>query len=244
MTNPYPLPRETRETSIIVGDGRSTYGPFGFRIWDTADVVATVDHGSGEFFTETVATAKVGGQVFDSFTVTFFPALASSQRALVQSRRLHERTTDVTRGGTISTSGLEAELSRQGTVLQELRRDNDRNADAVDVESGDRIAALAVEEQARLAGDAVLQAQLDAEATAREENLQLITEQADRASGSAGAAEQYADDSAASAADAAALVLAAEAGFIGFQDGQSYDFGFVIDAMTYFDRDFGNLPSV
>ena len=61
---------------------------------------------------------------------------------------------------------------------------------------------------------------------------------------SATAAEGYANDSAVSASDAAALVLAAEAGFVGFEDDQSYDFGFVDDPVTYFDRDFGELPAV
>ncbi len=41
------------------------------------------------------------------------------------SRRVHERQTEVTRGGAISTDQMEKELSKQGSVLQELRRDAD-----------------------------------------------------------------------------------------------------------------------
>lgn len=75
-----------------------------------------------------------------------------------------------------------------------------------------------------------------AEAAAAAASATASANSADEASG-------YADDSAGSAADASALVLAAEAGFIGFEDGQSYDFGFVSDPVTYFDQDFGELPA-
>lgn len=192
MTNPYPLPRETRQTPIIVGDGRATYGPFAFKIWDTADVAARVDRGSGDLLPEAVTATKVANQIFDSFTVTFAPALTVGQRAIVQSRRLHERTTDVTRGGSISTSGLEGELSRQGTVLQELRRDADGNAAAIIIEGEERAAAIVAEAEARVAGDAALQAQLDADEAARAEILIAATAEADRAEQGADLSEQWA----------------------------------------------------
>lgn len=40
---------------------------------------------------------------------------------------------------------------------------------------------------------------------------------------------------------AQALVQAATAGFSGFDDGQTYDFGSVADSVTYFDQDWGSL---
>ncbi|WP_024349629.1 hypothetical protein [Aurantimonas coralicida] len=126
MTNPYPLPRETRETSTIVGDGRSNYGPLNFPIWDVLDVVAFVSRADGDFTFEAVTAEKVSGQPFDYFTVTFAPALENGDLAYVQAKRVHERSTDVIRGGALSGAGLEAELSKQATVLQELRRDIDR----------------------------------------------------------------------------------------------------------------------
>lgn len=126
MTNPYPLPREIRETDIIVGDGRATYGPFAFKIWDTVDVTVWVSRQNGDWAIESVTVVKVAAQPFDDFNATFAIALAAGDRAIVQSKRLHERLTSVTSGGAISSAALEAELSRQGTVIQELRRDINR----------------------------------------------------------------------------------------------------------------------
>ncbi|MDE0921518.1 hypothetical protein [Aurantimonas coralicida] len=126
MTNPYPLPRETRETSVISGDGRATYGPLNFKIWDGVDVVAFVSREAGGFAFEAVTVEKTSAQPLDDFSVTFTPALQAGDLAFVQAKRVHERLTDVIRGGALSGAALEAELSRQGTVLQELRRDLDR----------------------------------------------------------------------------------------------------------------------
>ncbi|RIY03268.1 hypothetical protein D3218_00385 [Aureimonas flava] len=126
MTNPYPLPRETRESAPFAGDGRATYGPFDFRIWDVDDVVAEVSRGYAEYTLEAVRATKVANQPFDDFSVTFDPPLGGEDVAIVSSRRLQERLGDVTRGQSISSAALERELSIVGTVLQELRRDLDK----------------------------------------------------------------------------------------------------------------------
>ncbi|KTQ97768.1 hypothetical protein NS226_03765 [Aureimonas ureilytica] len=136
MSNPYPLSRQKRQTDAFRGDGRATYGPFAFRIWDAVDVVATVKRsGASEFKAETVTAQKTGGEPFDTFTVSFSPALGVGDVAVVKSQRLQERLSDVTRGGTISGAALERELSVIGTVLQELRRDV--SGGAVTIGSGD-----------------------------------------------------------------------------------------------------------
>lgn len=140
MTNPYPLPRETRESDSIDGDGSATYGPFGFRIWDTEDVVALVSRDGATAAEEAVTVTKTAGDIFDTFTVTFSPALAATDSAVVLSRRLHERSTDVVAGGSVNGNALEGELSRQGTVLQELRRDSDRTAASLLAEVATRLA--------------------------------------------------------------------------------------------------------
>ncbi|WP_156419251.1 hypothetical protein [Aureimonas sp. AU12] len=61
--------------------------------------------------------------------------------AIVQSRRLQERSTDVTRGGAISGVALEREFSVIGTVLQELRRDIN-NFDGLGVGGGAGIVTI------------------------------------------------------------------------------------------------------
>ncbi len=53
--------------------------------------------------------------------------------------------------------------------------------------------------------------------------------------------EQYALQSGEYAAQAQALVTAAEAGFTGFPSTAAYDFGFIADATTYFDQDWGGI---
>lgn len=142
MTNPYPLPRQTRETGTIEGDGRATYGPFDFRVWDAADVVARVLRlGEVGYALEPIFAEKVGGQPFDHFTVRFATPLEAGDVAIVQSRRLQERSTDVTRGGAISGVALEREFSVIGTVLQELRRDIN-NFDGLGVRGGGGIMTI------------------------------------------------------------------------------------------------------
>ncbi|NDV87035.1 hypothetical protein GTW51_10010 [Aurantimonas aggregata] len=156
MTNPYPLPRSFRASPPIAGDGNATYGPFAFKIWDPADIIAEVDRGTGNFALEPVTVAKLAGLLFDDFTVRFSPALTFGQRAVVISRRLHERSTDVTRGGSVSTNGLEGELSRQGTVLQELRRDSNQLDVDLSGERLERISADSLEATLRALGDSFL----------------------------------------------------------------------------------------
>lgn len=155
MTNPFPLPRQTRETEVIVGDGRATYGPFAFRIWDAADATAVVSRQNGEFLPAAILAAKTTAERFAFFTVTFTPPLVLGDRAIVRSTRLHERLGDVTRGGSITGAELERELSTQGTILQELRRDETRNEFEVMRERTDRIEAIAGERSQRIEADRV-----------------------------------------------------------------------------------------
>jgi hypothetical protein len=45
------------------------------------------------------------------------------------------------------------------------------------------------------------------------------------------------------ASQAQSLVTQAAAGFTGFEQGQAYDFGYVTDATTYFDQDWGSIAA-
>ena len=87
MTAPYPLPRSTRETDVIAGDTRATYGPFSFSIWSPIDVVALVDRGEG-WTQEAVVVTKTTGEPFSPFTVTFSPELKTGENAVIRSARL------------------------------------------------------------------------------------------------------------------------------------------------------------
>lgn len=129
MTNPYPLPRETRETQVLVGDGvSSTFGPFSWKIFDIEDVkVLTKASGQSSWSETAVVVSKTTADAFAFFTVTFPAVLAITTEYIVLGSRLHERSTDLTKGGSISTNELEKEMSKQGVVLDELRRDADRS---------------------------------------------------------------------------------------------------------------------
>lgn len=121
---PFPLPRQIRETDIMAGDGSATYGPFGFKIFDETDIIALIRRdGENVFTAASITVTKVSGLPFDDFKVTFASALAPQDSYVIRSSRLHERQIAITRGGAISGKELEKELSKQGTVLQELQRD-------------------------------------------------------------------------------------------------------------------------
>ncbi|MCF6368347.1 hypothetical protein [Rhizobium halophilum] len=125
MTNPYPLPRSIRQTEILVGDGGSTYGPFaGFQIFDVADVeVWTKPQGADRFSLVAAIVAKVSDLPFDFFTINVPGGLPATTHYVVRSARLHERTAGVTSGTRVDLTALEKELSKQGVVLQEIRRE-------------------------------------------------------------------------------------------------------------------------
>lgn len=127
MSNPYPIPRELRQSGILLGDGGNTYGPFEFKIFDVDDVevfVRPVD--AATFQPVAVEVSKVSGFHLDFFTIEFPFALASTTSYIVRSARLHERSVGVNNGTRIDPSALEKELSKQGTVLQEIVRDASR----------------------------------------------------------------------------------------------------------------------
>lgn len=129
MTATYPLPRETRSTSILSGDGvSSSYGPFGFKIFDTADVEVWTKASGETQFTEdaTVTVTKTAAATLDTFSIAFAAALPATTEFIVIGKRTHERSTDATIDGILRAAALELELSKQGAVIQELRRDLDR----------------------------------------------------------------------------------------------------------------------
>lgn len=197
-TTPYPLPREKRETSIDVGNGTiGPYGPSGFKIFDTADVAVFVRTVGAEFFTDApvgTTVTKTSGQPFDTFSVTFPIAVPATTEFIFQSRRVHGRDNAVTKGGTISANELEKELSKQGSVVEELRRDIDRS---VRVDPGE----MPLKIKAGATGELM---KTDANG-----NISGSGENAETIQGSTAAAAASAIASAASAGNAAASAAAA-----------------------------------
>ncbi|MGG7535359.1 hypothetical protein [Rhizobium sp. 12,4] len=124
---PFPIPRQSRQSDILVGNGGATYGGFAFKIFDVLDVEAwTKATGEVRFTKQTVTVAKVSGLPLDDFTVTFASNQPATTEIVVRSARISERSVAMTNGTRLDLTALEKEVSKQASVLQELRRDIDR----------------------------------------------------------------------------------------------------------------------
>ena len=140
VENPYPIPRQLRQSGILVGNGGDVYGPFDFKIFDPADVVVFACAANELRFTEVagVTVTKVNGNTainpLDVFTVKFPFIVPVSTRYVVLSSRIAARGAGVMSGTRINPDALEKEFSKIATQQQELRRDIGR---AVMVEFGD-----------------------------------------------------------------------------------------------------------
>lgn len=115
----------------------------------------------------------------------------------------------------------------------------------IDAERIARINADTIEAAQRIAGDAASTSLVQAEAATRmaEDNairaqidgiIPTVTALTSRAEGAAITSENAAEA-------AQSLVEAAVSGFQGFVDGMGYDFGFITEQLTYFNRDFGSI---
>lgn len=127
---PYPLPRETRESTILVGNGTvGPYGPSLYKIFDILDVAVFARAAGEDVFsdvTDQVTVTKTTDADYDTFSVTFDAAIPASTEWQHQARRVAERSVAVTRAGTLDSNQLEKELSKQATTQSEMRRDVDR----------------------------------------------------------------------------------------------------------------------
>lgn len=122
---PYPLPRETRQTDVLAGNGTAgPYGPFVFRIFDLEDVEVLLRAADESRFTEVpVTVTKVSGAAFDYFTILFSEAVPASSRFVVRSVRVPVRDAGVKSGTRLVPDALEKEFSKIAATEQELRRD-------------------------------------------------------------------------------------------------------------------------
>lgn len=138
MAQPYPITRESREEAIFFGDGGTLYGPFALKVFDVADVPvylkAAVDV---TWSPATCAIAKIDpNAAFGTFTVTFPAPVPATTKIKVLSSRVHERSAGVKKGTLLDPDALEKELTKQGTILQELRRDFDTRTLMLDFDAG------------------------------------------------------------------------------------------------------------
>lgn len=133
MSNPYPIPRSIRETEWLVGDGRTVYGPFDFKIFDVEDVRVNLRRlSTGEPLVANFTVHKQSDVPLADFTIEFTSSIGSDLEYQVQGHRLHERTSDLFRGGSIRSNEVEKEVSKQAVVLQEVRRDVDEGKSQLD----------------------------------------------------------------------------------------------------------------
>ncbi|MCH6203442.1 hypothetical protein L3V16_06255 [Brucella ciceri] len=182
---------------------------------------------------------------------------------VIRGKRTPRRTDQYKNGAPLPIPSHNYSLNRLEAEMQEVRRDSDRNAGGLVQEIKDRIDADNQERAERIAADDAERAQRiasdRAEASARQfadEQEQLdriagdtrlqaevdgINVRLDRFDADVARAEAAAESAENSANEAHELVLEAASGFIGFEDGVGYDFGFITQTMTYFDRDFGRI---
>lgn len=250
MTNPYPLPRSIRQSDILVGDGGSTYGPFGFKVFDVDDVQVWVRPPNVEGFSiAEAAVQKVNDLPFDNFTVTLPFDLQDTVSFVVVSARVASRDAGVVQGTKINPGALEKEFSKIAAVQQEQTRDIGR---AIKVDFGGQPLAISADitdgqllkkEGGTLIGgtnvddiDAAKDAAIAASTAAAGSELAAALY--------AGAAGNSASAAAVSQAQAQILVDMATAGYAGFEPGTFYDLGRLTDDITLFPGDLGRLTDL
>ncbi len=210
MAQPYPISRESRDEAIFFGDGSTVYGPFALKIFDIDDVEVWTKATGGIWTIAAPTVAKVDpSAAFDEFTITFASAIPSTTKVKVLSARVHERSAGVTAGTKLSPDALERELTKQGTILQELRRDVDLSVRGDPGVPGLRISdALADGQVLMKSGDRLVPGPTAAQITAAEGHAEAAEEHAGAASASAASALSSLTQAVAAAAAALAAVNA------------------------------------
>lgn len=217
-------------------------------MFDNDDLRVSVN---GESVTSyTVSATYIEGISTDAVVNLSGPGVTGD--VIVKGLRLPRRTDQYKNGAPLKIQDHNYSLNRIEVTLQEVRRDSDQNSSglageilariqgdeeeraariAADIqERSERIQSDEAEQAARIEGDHILQVQIDA--------VHQELDQFDSKVARAEAAASSAEEAEASARD---LVEQATSGFQGFDDGIGYDFGFITQTLTYFDRDFGSI---
>lgn len=149
-----PLPKGVRRTDYTVTPGQTVFGPTTWLAFDPLDIavwrraseaVAWQLVSSG--VTVTLSAAAIG-----FVTATFAVAQTTGWQVRIESRRVHDRMTDVTRASSLITASLERELDKVAAVLQELRRDVDEADSSTAVQARDEAVAARDEVRERYLG--------------------------------------------------------------------------------------------
>ena len=132
MTLSYPLPRETRQTAILDGNGSTgPYGPTAFKVFDVLDVKVWRKDADDDAFVDVTATStieKTADLAWDTVSVTLATSAPDTSDIVIQGSRTAERSASVLRGSSLDGDQLEKELTKIATTHSELRRDVDRRA--------------------------------------------------------------------------------------------------------------------
>lgn len=89
---PFPIPRELRQTDVLVGNGGKIYGPFEYLIFDVEDVRVFAKPIDRDVFEEqSVIVTKVYGNPLDYFYVAFDANIPVTTQFIVVGERLAER---------------------------------------------------------------------------------------------------------------------------------------------------------
>lgn len=243
--------------SITTPDDRTTtYNPVvattdfaaGFPVFDLDDIAVFVD--DVQRFDFTPSGSFTDGISTDAKAV-FSPGIIGAVR-VVGAREPH-RTNRFTNGAPLPTSNQNLALDTVEAEVQEAARDIKRSvkvppgSTGYDIAPGIPSGALLVmgsdriEEGPSFSGiaDGVSAAQAAAAAAALSQAAAAVS--AGQSAASASSAANAVSSAEAAADEAAALVVQATAGFIGFVDGLGYDFGLVSDPTTYFNQDWGSV---
>lgn len=129
VNTPYPLPRQKRESDVLVGNGSAgPYGPSLYKIFDIEDVTIWTRPAGALSFSDVSASCtivKTNGDQYDTFSVTFWEPIPASTEWYHSAKRVAQRSVAVTRAGSLDAPQLEQELSKQASAQSELRRDVD-----------------------------------------------------------------------------------------------------------------------
>lgn len=129
MSLQYPLPKGTRQTPDMLGDGAMLAFPFLFRVLDATDLAVLVKPvGSALFGAPLVLGVDYtvqGVDVVAGGTVTFASTPGNGAVVRILGLRIPSRLTSVVNAGVVRAAALERELDALELTQQELRRDVD-----------------------------------------------------------------------------------------------------------------------
>lgn len=125
---PFPIPASLRQTAVFLGNGSTSYGPFGdgWGIFDVADVLVetrAASPGTDPWVSAAVTVTKTDpSAVYSTFSIAFASAITSATQIRVTGDRLPRRELAVSKGQALDIDQLERELSAFTVNLQEIRR--------------------------------------------------------------------------------------------------------------------------